>query len=82
MQLTASQLSHVDMSAALDGLSQYYSNYLPSNARIGEFSMCSSICTLAEFVDCFESPIDVTLPSTDVWPVQPVVDYLQVEAES
>lgn len=74
-QLTEADLTHADISAALDNLRQRYSEFLPSNDRIKKLCEMEGLTTLEEYLDLFDAPFDVPLESELVWPAPKSLVY-------
>ena len=65
-QLTAKDLSDVDLSSALDHLKQYYGEYLPSNERVIALAEQESIFSIEDWLGFHASPVDLSLASSSL----------------
>ncbi len=50
-------------------------NKLPSAEKLLQFCDCEEIPTPKEWLDIFDSPVDMVLESEKVWPVEPWLKY-------
>jgi len=48
---------------------------LPTAQRVMAFSHCEDLCSVEEFLEIYDKPIDFTLESEKVWPVEPFLKY-------
>jgi hypothetical protein len=48
---------------------------VPTSERLQAYSSCDELCSVREWLDIFDSPIDFTLESELVWPVEPNLTY-------
>jgi len=48
---------------------------MPSAQRVLSFAHCEDLCSVPEFLDIYDKPIDFTLESEKVWPVEPFLKY-------
>jgi hypothetical protein len=48
---------------------------MPSNERLAQLHELEGLPSLAEFLDIFESPVDVVVQSEDIWPPERPVVY-------
>jgi len=64
---------------ALDYLSnnssKQFLNRLPSAERIVAYSAIDDLSSIDEFLEVYDSPIELTLESEKVWPVEPFLRY-------
>lgn len=74
-ELTNQDLTHADISAALDTLRQRYADYIPTNERIKAIVALDGIPKLEEYMEIFDAPVDVDLESELVWPHPPSLKY-------
>jgi len=74
-QLNDADLTHADISAALDNLRQRYADFIPSNERLKALTSVPGITTLEEYLDIFDAPIEVALDRELVWPPPPALEY-------
>ena len=76
-KLTERRLTKVDYNSALDNLKQYFGEYVPSSERVVALSETSDLMNVGEYLELFASPINLTLESDSLWPVQAVIsDYV------
>lgn len=68
--------SQADISAALDNLRQKYSQYLPCNELVAAFCASEEVTPLEEYLDLFDSPVDVELEDERCWPPPAPLDFL------
>ena len=74
-KLNEKKLSREDLTAALDYLKQYYSEFLPSNERLLAFTNCGDLATLEEHLELYSTPIHLDLERDRVHPIQKLVKY-------
>lgn len=74
-RLNDADLSHADISAALDNLRQRYAEFIPSNERLKAFTGLKGVTTLQEYLEIFDAPIEVNLDRELVWPPPPALEY-------
>lgn len=74
--LTDADLTPADISAALDSLKQKYAQYLPSNELVAAFSVSEDVASLEEYLELFDSPVDVELEDEKVWPPPEPINFL------
>jgi len=43
---------------------------IPSLARVRSFGSCPDMCSVDEYLETFDTPVDFTLESEKVWPVE------------
>ena len=76
-KLTERRLTKADYSSALDNLKQYFGEYVPSSERVVALSETDDLMNVAEYLELYASPINLTLESDSLWPPQQVIsDYL------
>jgi len=64
-----------DISAALDLLQQRYSSFIPAADLVKAFCGFEKLPDLAEYMELFDSPVEVDLESDRTWPVPPALTY-------
>jgi hypothetical protein len=74
-QLTDADLPQADIPAALDNLRQRFPQFLPSNERVMAFTLCEKVTSLAEYLEIYDSPVDVEFDSDRVWPAPAPLTY-------
>jgi hypothetical protein len=74
-QLSDADLSQADIPAALDNLKQRFPQFLPSNERVVAFTVCEKVTSLAEYLEIYDSPVDVVLESDRVWPAPAAMTF-------
>uniref|UniRef100_A0A7S2WV92 BLUF domain-containing protein n=1 Tax=Rhizochromulina marina TaxID=1034831 RepID=A0A7S2WV92_9STRA len=55
------------------------SHQCPSKARLQSYAKSDAFFTLAKYLETFDGPISFALESEASWPLQPVVDYRDVQ---
>ncbi len=59
----------------LFGSTRQFMQRIPSPAQLLLFSTCDDLCSIKEYLEIYDTPIDFTLESEKVWPVEPFLKY-------
>jgi hypothetical protein len=74
-KLLKSKVSHGELVNALDKLLETYGENIPKSGAVATFAACDGVQTIQEFMELFDSPVQVQIEGERAWPMQPLVRY-------
>jgi hypothetical protein len=67
-KLTADRTSPASAAKLVASWEKHFADFMPSNERLAQLHELEGLPSLAEFLDIFESPVDVVVQSEEIWP--------------
>ena len=74
-KLTADRTSPASAAKLVASWEKHFADFMPSNERLAQLHELEGLPSLAEFLDIFESPVDVVVQSEEIWPPERPVVY-------